>query len=491
MSMKYGKSILETLTAALYSDPIVIFREYVQNAVDGNNAISRIPDDLEVKIDIDLKKGNITILDNGYGIPFDDFEKKMSSLGASEKSSDMIGFRGIGRLSGMSFCKKLEFKNKHKDSKKIQTFSWQNEAYRKCLEMDTESELETILPEITETKTEEWTRDNPEHFFQVSLFDISEELRRCICEQKHKGKKRKIEKLVEISSTFKNVLANILPIPYRDDFSYANRIKEEYNRTFGEQLSKQEFTIYLNNEKLNKPFYDSDIHDNNLFFIPLSLKGIEGDSKIGLLWLSFSYLFKAYSGNYGISVRNKNMLLSGENILANEASKSPHATTTHAQYLSAIKGVIGELLINTELLKDNSKRDWFKVDNYSLQLREIICQFVTNMHEYRYKASKYYNSIEKTEQQKNELIIAFKKFVMGEDIDKVFDVLDLRVENNTQESDIKKIIADELDLFDYNITQKRFYEKIMNVIYEYYDQNDRIENYYALKAYILKKLNEE
>ena len=37
MSIGMGIRLLETLTSALYEDPIVLFREYVQNAVDSFN----------------------------------------------------------------------------------------------------------------------------------------------------------------------------------------------------------------------------------------------------------------------------------------------------------------------------------------------------------------------------------------------------------------------------------------------------------------------
>ena len=113
IQIKTGARLLETLTSALYSDPIVIFREYVQNAVDSftNCPNSDIP---EISIKIELDKRRIIIADNGNGILPDKFEDAMKNIGMSNKhtNSEYIGFRGIGRLSGLPFCEKLTFVNK-------------------------------------------------------------------------------------------------------------------------------------------------------------------------------------------------------------------------------------------------------------------------------------------------------------------------------------------------------------------------------------------
>jgi hypothetical protein len=52
----------------------------------------------------------IVIADNGLGIPVSDVEKTLVSIGNSKKSSENSrGFRGIGRLSALSYCQRLTF----------------------------------------------------------------------------------------------------------------------------------------------------------------------------------------------------------------------------------------------------------------------------------------------------------------------------------------------------------------------------------------------
>lgn len=53
--IKIGTSLLETITVALYEDPIILFREYVQNSLDAYNlAIEKQEkiDDFGVSINI-------------------------------------------------------------------------------------------------------------------------------------------------------------------------------------------------------------------------------------------------------------------------------------------------------------------------------------------------------------------------------------------------------------------------------------------------------
>ena len=69
-----GPQLLESITSSLYEDPIIIFREYVQNSVDAYNREidtdkSKEFEDFRVDIKIDKRRRNIKILDNGYGIP--------------------------------------------------------------------------------------------------------------------------------------------------------------------------------------------------------------------------------------------------------------------------------------------------------------------------------------------------------------------------------------------------------------------------------------
>lgn len=109
-----GKFLLEILTKGMYSNPLHIYREYIQNASD---SIDKAIDagilnaaEAEIHIFIDTKKQNIIMRDNGLGISQHIAEAKLLSVGASDKDGvTERGFRGIGRLGGLAYAKEVQF----------------------------------------------------------------------------------------------------------------------------------------------------------------------------------------------------------------------------------------------------------------------------------------------------------------------------------------------------------------------------------------------
>ena len=480
--IRFGKRLLETLTAALYSEPLVVFREYVQNAVDSfiRNR-NKMQNDFCVEIDIIGDK--ITIRDNGFAIPSDSFLETMLNISASKKGESEIGFRGIGRLSGMSFCKTLTFRNKYADSQIEQSFIWKNYAYRELLKTKEESDIPNVLKIITEVPQAKAVANNS-HYFEVEMVGLEKSLVDCIFLEIVKEKKVYKKKPTD---GFIAKLADLLPVPYKTEFTQANRIRDEYYKQFGERLASYEFPIKLNGSQIFKTYTDADIGESGIQCIPFLMKDAKGvDSTVGFVWLTFNFKFKAYRGKYGISVRNKNVLLAGETALADEASRSMMASTSHGQFVSAIKCVKGEFYFKTNLLSDNSKRDWFRIDDYSLQLREMIHQFMTNMHIYRYKASAFFGAPKsEVKNQKDELLKAYEEFVTGADIAKITTASQAYASTPLPTIDL---IADAQDIPEYSVSKQQFYVQILKILHGYYDEKGTLEEYYAVKAYILKKL---
>lgn len=109
-----GKFLLEILTKGMYSNPLHIYREYIQNASDAIDSaiITGVldPADAEIHIFIDDKARSIVIRDNGLGIPQNTAKVKLLNVGASDKDGvTERGFRGIGRLGGLAYAEKVQF----------------------------------------------------------------------------------------------------------------------------------------------------------------------------------------------------------------------------------------------------------------------------------------------------------------------------------------------------------------------------------------------
>ena len=109
-----GKHTLESLTSGMYSDPYVVFREYIQNAADAIDvAIQQgvlAPSAGKINVSLSPADRRIIILDNGIGLSAQTAEQTLISIGNSKKDADVSrGFRGIGRLAALGYCATLTF----------------------------------------------------------------------------------------------------------------------------------------------------------------------------------------------------------------------------------------------------------------------------------------------------------------------------------------------------------------------------------------------
>ena len=109
-----GKNILDNLTTGMYADSKVIYREYIQNACDQIDLAIKLgilsPDEGNVDIYIDSKKRYISIKDNATGVRAANFIEDVGDIANSNKEiGKNKGFRGIGRLCGLAYCKTLKF----------------------------------------------------------------------------------------------------------------------------------------------------------------------------------------------------------------------------------------------------------------------------------------------------------------------------------------------------------------------------------------------
>jgi len=123
-----GVHLLETITKGMYSEPMHGIREYIQNAYDSIRAARRTgllgTDEGEVRIRIDPEVREVRIRDNGIGLSPEAASVKLLDLGYSDKAQsdsglqENAGFRGIGRMAGITYCNKLKFITSNGNGKK-------------------------------------------------------------------------------------------------------------------------------------------------------------------------------------------------------------------------------------------------------------------------------------------------------------------------------------------------------------------------------------
>lgn len=119
LNPRLGIHLLETITRGVYSEPMHAIREYVQNAFDSirqgrsQELIKPSGGSIKVLVDPDLRR--LTIHDSGVGLSPEEAVVQLLDIGLSQKAQteedarQNIGFRGIGRMAGISYCKKLRF----------------------------------------------------------------------------------------------------------------------------------------------------------------------------------------------------------------------------------------------------------------------------------------------------------------------------------------------------------------------------------------------
>lgn len=491
-----GRDILETLTSSLYENPIIAFREYVQNSLDAYSLATKgksQAEKLRVDITIDKKARTIRIKDNGYGIP-ENFEVTMRKIGNSGKSSDRqsIGFRGIGRLSGMPFCKTLEFHNKVATVTKTLSFTWNGNKYRTLLSNTIESKqnLEDAVSRITEFKEKDYMGNPSDHFFEVLMVDYDSELEDVI---NHK--------------LFINNLSKLLPLKYRESFSPHLLIEEEYQKFFNKSLRDYMCTVYLDGVELTKPYDNKHVLDSKIQFWPIYIKTLEKHDSTntisqptGLIWFTFNKKITARKNDtdYGILVRSKNILMGGNDTFADAVNLSQEITTTYRELVQTLQGVYGELLIDSDLLIDNASRNWFKPDSNSKQLKRALVNFMKKLYKYRYASSKFLNSHgeEDSPDYKKKLAAMKEAFVSlltapdDAEITKWFENI-CNAKNSIDDKNEDELTCSKEDIPRQSKTMRKFYDELMEVIEEFFNKKDEYTLFLQMRAYIRQRYNKE
>jgi len=184
----FGANIIENLTTGMYQDSKVIYREYIQNACDQidkaeqlgilkpRNLYSRYPDLGQgvVNIWINHEKRYIAIEDNATGIKAIEFQRILGNIADSDKIMGQDkGFRGIGRLCGLAYCKRLVFTSRWVGEDIVSIMSCDALRMRKMIN-ETNTKVQKysasdVLNEMIEFSTRSVNKEDVEHFFRVEL----------------------------------------------------------------------------------------------------------------------------------------------------------------------------------------------------------------------------------------------------------------------------------------------------------------------------------
>ena len=343
--IKVGKYTLESLTTGMYENPEIIYREYIQNSVDSieeavKNNILKI-EESRINIILSEMENKIIISDNGMGISENNAFYVLTDIGnSSKKYENNRGFRGIGRLGGLSFCEKLRFISKYKGEENESLLEYDCVKLKRLLvpgEND-HYDLENVLREVV-TFEKRGAKKIEDHYFIVELegIDIFTDL-------------LDIDKM-------KSYIKQTCPLPYKR-FVYKKDIHDLFKNNNRELL---EFNIYMGSDKENleqlyKPVkynFKSNVKSKNYDFIN-EIKTIQIYDQGELLAIGW-YGKCNYYGTIidkeiaGIRIRKGNILVKSSRII-NQVFKEPRFNGW----------VQGEVFILSDKIIPNARRDDFE-----------------------------------------------------------------------------------------------------------------------------------
>lgn len=176
---KIGAFVLETLTTGMYTNPLDTLREFIQNAADSIRAAEEkkliAKGEGRIEVRLDHKTRTLTVRDNGIGIPQVDVYDRLMNIGMSAKRIETdAGFRGIGRLAGIAYCKTLHFHTTSPTETVASTVEIDCEGLRKAISpaMRQTEELANVMAKNSKTGQERSKADS--HFLEVVMEGLTD-----------------------------------------------------------------------------------------------------------------------------------------------------------------------------------------------------------------------------------------------------------------------------------------------------------------------------
>ena len=355
-----GKYTLESLTNGMYASPLDLYREYIQNAVDSFDETKKdSKTDFKIEITIDSKEKKISIKDNGHGISNAKAPKTLLDIGNSQKHRlEARGFRGIGRLAGLSYCKKLTFITSTEGEPLKTTIVFDAQRLKQLLLERSEEELslENVIEQIVTIQTD--SEKSEHHYFEVTLDDV-DMADKIVCREE-----------------VEDYLQQYCPLPFDKNFTWGSVIDSKMKKLgYGASAYKLFFTYDNIKKEIYKPYQNVFISDRvkkitdaiqDVEVLPIYRKG----ELSAILWYAKTDFFGTVLDNKvrGIRIRHGNILVGGKN------------TCNHYFKEERFNGwIVGELHVFDKGLIVNSRRDDFEKNDVYYEFADIIQEYANSI----------------------------------------------------------------------------------------------------------------
>ena len=202
-----GVDILGLVTSGMYIEPLAVYREYIQNAVDAIQSAGLGEDGL-VEITLVPDEGRVTIRDNGPGLSLTEAKNALVPIAKSEKRGQGLrGFRGVGRLAGLAFAESVAFLSRAGEDAPVVRVVWDGSALNAGIKNG--DGLGSVLGKAVRVDTIDGD-GYPSRFFEARMDGVSRHAAGWIMNR----------------DAVRQYVSEVCPVPFAQEFGYAADIRK-------------------------------------------------------------------------------------------------------------------------------------------------------------------------------------------------------------------------------------------------------------------------
>ena len=328
--------MLGLVTLGISDNPLVMYREYIQNSVDAL-AKSGYGKGGRVEVLIDRQHRRVRIRDNGPGLSYQKCIENLIPVGRSKKlAGEDRGFRGIGRLSGLAFADSVTFLTRVRSIDTVTRVVWPGVALQEW------SATTTITDKVVQQSV---TVDSvcgaqfPDHFFEVCIDGIA----------------RHAAGLVLNRDEVKAYVGEVCPVPMAPSFPFAKEICEALGASHAPYV--QDVFVDDDPEPVQRQYgsnirFSENRQDQYIELEPVRIPSMDGEGHAAVGWVAHaSYLgaIPKASRIRGIRARVGNIQIGDERVF-------DHLFTDDRFN----RWCVGEVHVIDDRIVPNARRDYFE-----------------------------------------------------------------------------------------------------------------------------------
>ena len=362
-----GPDILAMVTSGLYTNPLAVYREYIQNAVDAI-AKSADPDNGRIDISINPVHRQLKIRDNGPGLTLSQAKRDLIPISLSLKQlGDNRGFRGIGRLCGLAFSQSITFLTRKSEAAPLTRVHWDGNNLREAI-----SKRLSVVKTLSHCVVVETLPGDsyPANFFEVQVNGVSRYASGALLNQ----------------DAVRNYIGEHCPVPFNQSFPYSDCV----DRLFATGDEPFNVAVHLDGEDSliarrheDRLFLSNNVVDPLTEFEAIDIPLADGSGSAAVGWIAHSSYLGAIPQKTGVRclrARQGNIQIGSEDVFDHLFTETRFN-----------RWCVGEVhILDTGILPD-SRRDYFEPSPRLRHLENHLSALCRNLEKRCRDASKKRN----------------------------------------------------------------------------------------------------